>query len=349
MSDSGIVQVSFNPSTSNPTQNVYYVYFYGMKIGTTIITIQDSAKTGSVDITVSVAVLVASPSAVSVKRQQTKYVYLSGGTYPYSISTSSNPAIATVTISSSSLTVTGIAQGATSVTINDAANPVHSVTIPITVTIPEKFTTAGKMSMSSSAGNLDVNGIYSGDNPDVMPSNDAGAGGFITKSFSSGNFCQVIGYRMKSATQVDLVAMLFNKFALSPGSVTLDSSRTNPAGEYGLILMGFDAVPYSETNKLYSTFSGSISVSMLTEKKAEGTFSGTAAVISNTTGNLTPGSNVSITNGVFSVPVITQESSSSTNVQQEERLFQQIERMVQPYFDRAKKQMEANRLPTKRQ
>lgn len=334
MTDSNIVQTNFYQQSSGTGQISWYVEFYAKKLGSTKIIIQDSAKTAEVEIVVTVAIMVSSPSSISVKTQQTKSGYISGGTSPLKISQASNTAIATVTLSGSSITVTGVSQGTTSVTISDNSNPSNMVTIPITVIIPPTFSTTGKIAFVSTIGNFATEGIYGANNPSFMPSNDAGAGGFVTKFYTDGLIGQIIGYKMLTSTQFDIVVIFFLMNSLTPATISLDSGYSNNPRDIGIIAFAFNLSTNTTTEHLYSTYSGSLTFSTLNEQKAEGSFGGKAGMEG------VMGSDVTISQGSFSVPLLVEEESMNLINKGDQKLFNQIEKMLQPQIDKMKEQIE---------
>ncbi len=337
MTDSSIVQVNFYQQNTGSTQILQYVDFAAKKIGTTKIVIQDSAKTAEVEIIVTVAVIVSSPSTFSVKTQQAKSGYINGGTSPYKIIQPPNSAIATVTLSGSSITVTGISQGTTSVTIGDNSNPSNTVIIPLTVTIPPTFTTAGKISFASTIGDFQTEGIYGANNSNDIPNNDAGAGGFVTKYSGSGNFGQMIGYKKKISSQYDIIALIFLKNSITPGTVSVDTGISNIQREIGNVVFGFNLVLNSETNPLYSFYSGDLTFSTFNEQTAEGNFKGKASrqgVV---------GSDVTISQGLFSVPLIVEDGTNYSTSKESQKIFNQIEEIIKPQVDKMKEQIELRR------
>jgi hypothetical protein len=347
ISDSTIVSLNIYSQIQGASPSSGYVHFIGKKLGTTKVIIQDSAKTAEVEIIVTVSVLASSPSAITVRTQQTKYASITGGVYPYKISQPANAAIATVTVGTSVMIV-GVSPGSTSVTISDNSNPPNSVTIPITVTIPPSLTTSGKISFNTTKGNFQTEGIYSDIFSQNVPSNDAGAGGVVTKYSTSGNIGQIIGYKKKTATLIDVVVMLFFRYSFAPGKVLLDTAgSTNINREFGSIMFGFDLVPYGQTNTMYSTFSGDMTFSTYNEQKAEGTFQGNAGLLSSQTGDLVPGNNVTFSQGVFSVPLIVEDGTMMMSTKADQAIFNQIEEIIKPQIDRMKEQIELRYKPKK--
>lgn len=73
------------------------------------------------------------PQNVSANIGQVTSTTISGGTAPYSIEIPPNTAIATATVSGTTLTVTGVASGETTVTVKDSSFPVKKVTVHITI------------------------------------------------------------------------------------------------------------------------------------------------------------------------------------------------------------------------
>jgi len=334
ISDSNIVSINFFPSYISNVKFSQTVNFFGKKLGTTKVVIQDSAKTAEVEIIVTVSVMASSPSAITVKTQRTKYASIIGGVYPYKISQPANSAIATVTLNGSSVMAEGVFQGSTSVTISDNSNPPNVLTIPITVTVPPLFTTAGKISFNYTNGTFETEGIYGASNTEDLPNNDAGAGGFVTKFSSSGNYGSIVGYKKKSATQVDFVLITFIKNEFAPSTISLDTGFSVIPGprDYGAIMFGFDLVPYGRSNTAYSTFSGDMTFSSLSEQKAEGSFQGKAGLISNETGRLIPGHDVTISQGLFSVPLIAEDAE--IGIPRDKTIFNQIEKLMQPQIEK---------------
>lgn len=108
----------------------------GQIIGSAVVTVLDNTGVTSKTINVSVSVspgtaLAFSPSAASGNVGDTITVLVSGGTGSYSSAVAANPAIATATLSGSTLTISPKAQGITTVTVRDSAGQ----TVGITVTV----------------------------------------------------------------------------------------------------------------------------------------------------------------------------------------------------------------------
>jgi 3-keto-L-gulonate-6-phosphate decarboxylase len=72
------------------------------------------------------------PTTVSVSTGSSTSTVITGGIAPYSIKTQPDTTIATAQISGSSLTITGITAGQTTVTVQDSSSPVKTTTTQIT-------------------------------------------------------------------------------------------------------------------------------------------------------------------------------------------------------------------------
>lgn len=107
----------------------------GLKNGTTAVTVTDKGNQSTqIQVTVSdtaPAALAVDASTVSVNIDATKTVTISGGTPAYT-ATSKDVAIATATLSGTSVTVKGIAEGSTTVTVKDAGNQTKDIAVTVT-------------------------------------------------------------------------------------------------------------------------------------------------------------------------------------------------------------------------
>jgi hypothetical protein len=77
--------------------------------------------------------LSSAPATVAVQEGNTATNIITGGTQPYAIQTAPNTSIATAVLTGTTLTITGVAAGSTSVIVEDSGSA-NTVTIPITVT-----------------------------------------------------------------------------------------------------------------------------------------------------------------------------------------------------------------------
>jgi len=281
----------------------------GRAAGSATIVVKDSAGTATVSLSVTVATMIASPNTVSVVKGSNTSVTISGGTSPYSIQTAPDAAVATASISGSTVTINGVAAGSTSVTVKDNSASAKTVIIPITVTATGGsgggggFTTAGSVSFSSNVSNFSANGIY-----DSVATTGSGAGGF--SSNSSGQYSLVIfGYKYNSSTSVDLTMLIF--FDSAPiGTGTYVYPPTTSKFVSILFMPGVN--PNSETSSAYQlTTSATASISAITASNATGTFSGNGTFMSN--GVVDPSKTISVTGGTFNVPVIAGDGPGKTD------------------------------------
>ena len=110
----------------------------GINSGTTPIVLQDSSsspKVVNLQITTgSESPISATPQSASVSAGSSVNITLSGGIPPFTATIPPNASIATVSISGSIISVTGLSSGTTLMTIQDSFTPAETITIPITVT-----------------------------------------------------------------------------------------------------------------------------------------------------------------------------------------------------------------------
>ncbi len=129
ISDSTVLQVEIAVYDGYGTAT-----FSGLKLGSAVVTIQDSASTAEVEITVTVSVMAAIPSAVTLQVQSSKHITIQGGTQPYFIDQYPDTSIVSVVeLSGSALILLGKAQGSTSIIIGDNAAVTNKLLIPTTV------------------------------------------------------------------------------------------------------------------------------------------------------------------------------------------------------------------------
>ncbi|MFZ4619808.1 MAG: hypothetical protein ACOYNS_04555 [Bacteroidota bacterium] len=321
--DSTVVSVNFySPFMQNGTQSASAILL-PLKLGTAVLTIQDSAKSAEVKITVTVSIMATDPSFIKVRAGRDSYFSIRGGTPPYSLLTPPNPAIATVafTAGSSYASVTGVTAGSTSVTFRDNANPTpHTITIPIEVTPAPQFTTAGKISFSSGKGEFSANGIAAED-ISLLPANSEGAGCWIFSSTSMDAYITIAAYRKKSVDVVDVVSISFSRQGLTAGSHQIDT--TDQASSASVVFV-FDGNLKSPTADVYRLTSGTLDLTTLNTQSAKGSFSGNAVL---TRGNtIYPGTTTTVSNGLFDVPVIVENFTSTTPKIKDKRLKALLEK-----------------------
>jgi hypothetical protein len=130
------IQTQPNVTIATAAINGATLTITGKSKGSTSVTIRDSSSTPKT-VTVQINVnapgdLVATPQNITANINDTATSTISGGTAPYIMLTSSNPAIATTIFSDTSLAVIGVATGSTSVVIQDSSTPSPKTT---TITI----------------------------------------------------------------------------------------------------------------------------------------------------------------------------------------------------------------------
>ena len=311
VSDSAIVQVTI-PQNYDP-RYVQSISLFGKNLGAVTIVIQDSAKTAEVSISVLVTTIASSPSSVKVEVGQIAYIYFSGGTSPYAVDVNSNFAIATVSFNFNSMEVTGVAEGTTSVVIRDNATPQNKVTIPITVIPRPRFTTAGQISFTSSKGNFSANGIAMDDIISVPPDGE-GAGEWMATSIN-GNIGIIQGYKKKSATIVDIIAVYYLKKDFTPASLPIDSLIFKMDSAFVVFALNGDLT--SQSADLYVLTSGIVTFKDLSTQHASGSFSGIGVMKRDDL--IYPSNTVSVTEGLFDVPVLLDNPVSVSSVNKEDK------------------------------
>ena len=90
-----------------------------------------SSRSFTVPATPPVALSVLSGATASIVGTSSKLTTVSGGTGPYSVS-SSNVAAATATISGSALTITGVAPGTSTVIVSDTTGAEFKIVVTVT-------------------------------------------------------------------------------------------------------------------------------------------------------------------------------------------------------------------------
>jgi len=300
--DASKISASVNGSALTMTAN-------GSASGNTTVVIADNSVPR---LLLSVSVLVTSPltllpTAVSIIAPGTSAVVMSGGLPPYTIKTQPDSSVATAAINSSgNLIVTTAGAGATTLTIADNSVPVQTKTLSITVTSSEEFTTAGTLSFGYYLGRQDsmfANGVFYN-----IRAGNSGAGAFSYPGLPS----KIIVYAYKDYSMVS--ADIFSLTITKPGGVTIGDypfasmATANAAGFYKM------NANLNDTSRMgYMMSSGTLTVTSFSGATISGTFSGTAYDILNNVTTMT------ISNGQFSVPIISGSASSA-----EERKIREI-------------------------
>jgi hypothetical protein len=326
ISDSSIVDAHMSGS---PDQG--WLSLWGKALGTAAIVVRDSAQTAEVEISVTVAILAASPSNVTVQVQRTQYVSLQGGTQPYAIDEPADSVIAGVTLGSFYIIIKGNALGSTRLVVRDDASPPNTVTISIAVTPKPVLTTPGKISFSSGAGDFSAEGVLSDEELDLrsVPVNSQAAGGAIYTTLSGTNYGAIFGYWRRNQNTADAVVILFSKSNLSQGQVPIDTLPfTGDDKAIVEFVLGGDL--NSDTPDTYLMHGGTFTFTALNSKKATGTFGGAATL----TRNSVPvaGRNTSVTNGTFDVPLLEEEIEPIAPNAERHRIAAFAERLIKRHL-----------------
>ncbi len=318
ISDSSVVNVYIGFPYEVNGKTFQDVRITSLKTGNSKITIRDSAGTSHVEINVTVALMVTSPRSVKVRVGREEYVSIMGGTKPLNVLTSPNSAIATVELTTfSSMYVTGVSPGRTSVIIRDSESPInHSIEIPIEVMADPKFFEQGTLSFNSSEGDFSATGV-SVPNPAPALLSGEGAGGWLYHSFYAGELMTVMAYTMKDLTKFDLVYITLQKSSLSTGTVPIDTMYEDD--EIASVGFAFDVDPSIEVPTFYRLTNGTVTLSMVSETYAAGNFSGMGIFYKDQL--IVPGSSVTLNNGYFSVPLIDQTLSTASYVQKDNTII----------------------------
>lgn len=303
----------------------------GVTPGSTSLVVKDNSipvQTVMVNIFVTTGSggLTANPDHLSLTISEQKTSTISGGTTPYSILTFPDPAVASASISGSVLTVTGVGGGNAYIVVKDNSSPYK--TSVINIDVHQIFTTPGSLSFTSTVGNLSANGIF--DNAsDSMPTNTQGAGGFFSHDLGPFAALQVVGYVKNSSTNWDIAVVMY----MDSANIATDtySYLTGPGpikrAEF-LYVKGWN--PSDTTgdspfdNGSYMLVTGSASLSSFTGTSAQGTFSGTGSWYAQDIPD--PTKPITLTNGTFTVPVISGSILSSSDQRAIEKLVHRLNR-----------------------
>ncbi len=330
IADETVASVSISSAAPGPS-NAQNVTISGKKIGSTSIVLQDSGKIAEITLTVSVKMMAANPSAVSVKKGSSKTIQLSGGIMPYQILTMPNSSIASATLSSSTLNIRGDGVGSTTVTVKDNSNPSNSISIPITITEPVTYTTPGSISFSSTAGNFSTTGIYNGNITNPSAGYKDGAGGYIEKYSIGVHIGQIIGIKVKSSNLLDVVAIIYGKTTYTPGTISLDTNSWGSQENFAFLLYVFNVSVSDESPAVYIATSGTFTITAINDQSASGSFQGKAAKFVNDVP--VAGGEETFSDGTFSVPLIIEEKSGSPERVHEQKILRRVETLIQPYVE----------------
>lgn len=169
---------SNNTNVVVPTLSGTSLTLSGASAGSGTVTIRDSAgATTAVAVTVAaaspLAVAIPGGTVLAVGTSSAQTYSVSGGVAPYSV-TSSNPNIATATVSGNRITLTGLAAGTANIQVVDAANA--TVTAAVTVSSSSGtplFTTAPSV-LTVSRGTAPTYSIGGGTAPYIATSSNTG-------------------------------------------------------------------------------------------------------------------------------------------------------------------------------
>lgn len=325
------IQVAPNSSIATASIAGNMLTVSGVAVGSTSLVVKDNAvpvQTVMVNIFVTTGSggLNANPGHLSLTVGEQKTSTISGGTTPYSILTFPDPAVASASISGSLLTVTGVGNGGTYITVKDNSAPYKTAWINIDV--HQIFTTPGSLSFSSTAGNFSANGIFD-NSGDSLPVNTQGAGGFYSNGLGPFAALQVVGYVKNSSTSWDIaVVVIIDSANVVPGTYPF-LTATGPAkrAEF-LYIKGWDLSDTTGGNPFnngsYMLDTGTVSLTSFTGTSAQGTFSGTGAWYAQ--GIPDPTKPITLTNGTFTVPVIKGFLLSSSEERAIEKLIHRLNR-----------------------
>ncbi|MBW7887633.1 MAG: hypothetical protein H3C35_04615 [Bacteroidetes bacterium] len=322
---------------------VMYGFIIGKKVGSATITFQDSVNTKlQTKVFVTVEAMLADPPSLSLRVGRKKFIWIKGGTLPDSIVSFPNAYIATVTdFHSNSMYINGIAAGSTSITIKDNSNPPNLVTVPITVTPEPTFSIAGKISFSSTLGDFSVEGIYPNNTLANPPVNGNGAGGFILTTLDVNElWMSIIGVKKISASVHSITAILLNKNGYSTGTMSVDTSRTTNNNFAQIIYVpnweNLDDNPVVT----YVMYNGTLNLTAFNSQFAAGTFYGNAVkeIFRDTP---VKGSDIKISDGSFSVPLITEDMSEiiSPRPTKQKQYMHGVRKLLQKQIEKFKKEL----------
>lgn len=211
---------------------------------------------------------------------------LTGGTLPYTITSSPNAGVATASLSYDTLTVTPVAPGSTSITITDSLGMSQDRIVTLGITVTGGTTGnlgSGTVTVNSTVGNRSYTGAG------VFP---IGAGPSVIAVYDTVSHVMVmLGYRQISGSHYDYALLSI----FMPQGVA--------AGTYGGDTVGFEAGYNIDTTHTDSTsyrgVSGTITVSTVSGNNVSGTYSGQATqLVSGTTANFSGTFNVTYVRGI---------------------------------------------------
>ena len=191
---------------------------------------------------------------------------LTGGTLPYTITSSPNPTVALASLSHDTLTVTPVAAGSTSISIADSLGMLQDRVVTLGITVSGSTGSgygSGTMTVSSTAGNRSFTGTG------VWP---PAAGPSVLAVYDTVlRTLYMLGYQRVSGSHYDFVLM----YVLMPTGVT---TGTYEVGQYSAFQVGYNAdTTYTDTTA-YAGESGNVVISSVSGLNAMGSYSGTASL-----------------------------------------------------------------------
>jgi hypothetical protein len=320
MTDSSVVEVkSFGAIEIVNGVQWQSVLLYGTNLGSTSLTLQDSAKTTELTLVIIVSVMAAERSSITIQENLSTSVYIYGGIQPFVIDQPANEAIASVSVASGYISISAISPGNTSVIIRDSDSPAHKAAIGIAVTPTPKLITAGQLSFQSNAGNLNVNGI-AGSSFIRASAGTEGAGGELQGSPMGLNECEIIAYKKKSLNIVDVMVIDFIKVKTSAGTLPVSGRSGRIDSSYVWFVINGDLS--SPTADIQRLSSGSVVISSFTTERISGSFSGTGKLMKNLV--VVTGTPLSVTDGSFSVPLLLEDYGGDAAENAEQRAVKQF-------------------------
>ena len=288
-----------------PVEAPYHILsLYGKKEGSTKIVIRDSAGTAQEVLYISVVPLVSYPATMTMRTGWYQSVYLGGGIRPYTVARVPDATVASIDTNYSSFTVIGVGPGRTSLVLQDASTPPHTVTVPIIVLPALEFTEPGSMTFRTMTESIAIVGPYRYDFRNDIARD--GAGAFFTPvSFhQSSNSLYIDAVRLRQNGHYDMVS-----FYCTPARYSGPQSFAFSDPEIGLVngLLGWLAIDVDPTDTVMNTFysfsSGQVIFTVMDPQRVTGTFTGSCSRYTRE-GDVTQNA-VMVLDGTFDVPVLT--------------------------------------------
>lgn len=191
-SDGNLVGVSLNGTLLSIT---------GKAVGTAVVTVTDTATgyTKDINVTVNAEPLTFSKNTVEVTAGESAIVEVTSGSGNYSVM-SSDPSVATATVSNGIVTVISVAGGTATITVTDT-NSDQSATITVTVYFP---LTLSASSLKLIIGDEETVNITSGNGSFTVVSSDTGVA--TAKLVESSVYVTAVGAGTAAVTVTDCLS-----------------------------------------------------------------------------------------------------------------------------------------------